>query len=85
MMIAAVVVRRDISLAVDSSTEFPGEHDKRILQQAAHFQIFKQRGGRSVNILALTLEVFWESGVVIPTAVEELHEANIAFRHPAGE
>ena len=79
MMIAPVIVGRELPLAVDRSSEFTAPHDQRILQQVAIFQILDQGSARLVGVVALTDDGFREGVVVIPASVKELDEANTAL------
>ena len=50
MMIAAVVVVRQLALAVDGAAEFAAPDDQRVVEQAALLQILDQRGRRLIDV-----------------------------------
>ena len=52
-MVAAVVVGRQLALAVDRAAELAAPDDQRVVEQAALLQVVDQRGGRLVGVLAL--------------------------------
>ena len=85
MMIAPVVVGCQLALAVDGSAELPAPHHERVIQQTALFEILDQGRTGLVGVLALPGNQLRQRVVVIPSAMEELNEADAAFREPPGE
>ena len=53
MMVAAVVVRGQLALAVDRAAELAAPDDERVVEQAALLQVLDQRGGGLVGVAAL--------------------------------
>ena len=48
-------------------------------------QVLEQRGGGLIDVAALVGELAVDGDVLVPAAVEELHEADAAFEQAAGE
>ena len=61
------------------------EHDERVFEQAALLQVLDQGGGGLVDVVALVGELALDRDVLVPAAVEELHEADVALEQAAGE
>ena len=74
----------DIALEEGSSAEFTAPDDEGVFEEAAHFQIFDQRGGGAVGVGALDFELGVEVAVLIPTGVHELDEFHTALGESAG-
>ena len=53
MVIAAVVVRRQLALRIDRAAEFAAPDDQRVVEQPALLQILNQRRGRLIGVAAL--------------------------------
>src|SRR5262245_58733504 len=51
VMIAAVIGRGEMSLAVNGAAEFPAPDDERVVEHPALFEIGDQRGGRLIGSL----------------------------------
>ena len=85
MVIAAVVGFSKASLAVDGASEFAGPDDESVLQQAALLEVGDEGGGGLVGAAALHADVGGEFIVLIPAAVIELDEADVAFGEAARE
>ena len=73
------------ALAEGRAAELGGEDDERILQHAAGFEVLEERRGWLVNVVTLVGQLARECHVLIPPAVKELHEADVAFEQAAGE
>ncbi len=87
---AAVVVAAhagvaECALAENSAAELGEEHHERVFEQAALLEVFQQRGGGLVDVAALVGQLPRDGDVLVPAAVEELHEADAALEQPAGE
>ena len=87
---AAVVVAAhagiaELPLAEDGAAELGGEDDERVFEQAALLQVLDQRGGGLVDVAALVRELARDGDVLVPAAMEELHEADAALEQAAGE
>src|SRR4029453_10765229 len=85
MMIAAVVVGRQLALTVHSSAELSAPHHERVLQQAALLEILDERGAGLVGVLALSGNQLGQRVVMIPPAMKELNEADAAFGESSRE
>lgn len=75
MMVAAItffVV--DISLAENGSAEFAAEDHQRIVQQSPLLEVFDQRSGGLVGVLALMFQLRGNVGVLVPADVLQLNE-----------
>ena len=58
-MIAAVVVGRELALAVDGAAEFAAPDDQRVVEQAALLEIGNQGAGGLVGVAALLARSAW--------------------------
>ena len=85
MMVTPVHSTADAALAKDGAAEFAHEHDERVIEQPARFQVTQQRRGRLIDVAALTAHIVGQTRVMIPAAVKELHKAHVALDHPARE
>src|SRR5438128_1572250 len=74
MMVTAVVLSRELSLAVNRPTEFASPDDERVVEQPALLEILNESRRRLIRIPALPLDLLRQIGVLIPSAMKELHE-----------
>jgi hypothetical protein len=65
------------ALGENSAAELAPPDDESILEQPPLIEMLDQRGCRLISILTLAANGFGEIEVLIPTHVEELHEADI--------
>ena len=72
-------------MRVDRTTELAAPDDQRVLEHAARLQVEQQAGAGLVGLLALAGDVFGEVAVLVPSAVQDLDDADAAFDHAAGE
>ena len=84
-MVAAVVVLRQRSLAVDGPAELAAPDHQRLVEQTALFQVLDEGGGGLVDVLALAADLRRQAAVLVPAAVHELDEPHAALDHPPGE
>ena len=84
-MIAAVVCFSEDALRINRAAEFSAPDYQRVLQEPALLQVNDQRGGSLVGLEALASDFFRQVVVLIPAAVEQLHEAHSALGHSSGE
>src|SRR5262249_17979933 len=85
VMIAAVVGRSECALAVDRAAGLAAPDDDRIVEQAALLEVADESGGGLVDVAALAADLGGQIAVLVPAAMEELHEADAALDHAAGE
>ncbi len=85
MVVASGVGGFPIALAGDAASEFATPDDESVLEEAALFEVAQEGGGGLVNVGAPALAPTAEAAVVIPIGMEELDEADVSFRHAAGE
>ena len=82
MMIAPVVHVGQLALAEDRPPELSTPHDQRVVEQAALLQVRDERRRRLIRALALQRQIARQILVLIPAAVIELDEADVALRQP---
>ena len=75
----------ECALAKNSAAELGEEHDERVFEQAALLEVVEQGGGGLVDVAALVGELALDGDVLVPAAVEELHEADAALEQAAAE
>ena len=80
VVVAAGVGVAQCALAKNSAAEFGEKHHERIFEKATLFKVFQEGGGGLVDVFALIRELAFDGDVLIPTAVEELDEADVAFQ-----
>ena len=85
MVVAAVGVGGERPLRVDGAAELPSPDDERVVEHPAGLEILDQCRGRLIGVEALGLEIVGEIAVMVPAAVENLHDADAALDEPAGE
>ena len=85
MVVAAVGVGGERPLRVDGAAELPSPDDEGVVEHPAALEVLDERGRRLIGVEALGLEIVGKIAVVVPTAVEDLHDANAALDEPAGE
>ena len=61
------------------------EDDERVFEHAALLEVVEQRGGGLVDVAALVGQLALDRDVLVPAAVEELHEADAALEQAAGQ
>ena len=74
----------EATLAERRAAELGREDHQRVLEHAARLQVLDQGGGRLVDVVALVGQLTREGDVLVPAAVEELDEADVAFEQAAG-
>ena len=75
-MIPAMVVFRQLALRIDGASKFTAPDHQRFVEHATLLQVSHQGGGRLINAPTLPAEISREVAVLIPAAVEQLHERN---------
>ena len=87
MMVAAVVVRRELALAVDRAAEFAAPDDQRVVEQAALLQVLRSSAADAWSVSRHCAGDLLAArfAVLVPAAVEELDEAHAALGQPAGQ
>ena len=78
MVIAAVVAALDHRRAA----ELAAPDDQGVVEQAALFEVFHQRGGGLIGVAAVLLEVVDEVAVLVPRLVEQFNEPHAALDQP---
>ena len=84
VVVAAKAGGSEVALAVNSAAKFSSPDDEGVIKKASLFEVCDESGGRLVCFLTACGELFLETAVSVPTAVEELHEADAAFAEAAG-
>ena len=85
VVVAAVVVRRQLPLRVASSAELAAPDDQRVLQETAALEVEHQGCGGAVGLLALLPDRSRQVAMLVPALVVELDEAHVALEESAGE
>src|SRR5262249_15236345 len=85
VMIAAVVVARQLALAVDRPAELAAPDHQRIVEQAALFQVGDEPVADLIDVAALGGQVASNVEMLVPAPVEDLHEAHVALDQAAGQ
>src|SRR5882762_3046485 len=83
MMIAAIILFGELALAVDGAAEFSTPNHQSVFQHAPLLEVLDQPITTLVNVFALGSEVTRQVAVLVPTTMENLHEADAAFNQPA--
>src|SRR6185503_4646299 len=81
VMVAAVILLLDLSLAVNGAPKFAAPDDKGVFEQSARFQVLHQRGARLVGVLALFADALGQVVVLVPAAMIKLDEPGAALGH----
>src|SRR4051794_20324422 len=84
-MIAAHAGVAKLALAKDRAAELGGEENKRVGQEAALFEVFEQGGRWLIDVAALVGKLTGDGDVLVPAAMKELHEADVALDEAAGK
>src|SRR5439155_17623159 len=82
MMVPAIVVAAEFTLAIHSAAEFAAPNDQRFIEKTALFEIENQTLAGLVNVAALERQVTWQVAVMVPLAMKQLHDAHPAFNEP---
>ena len=85
VVVAAVVRLGERALRVDRAAEFAAPDHEGVFEHAARLEVEQQAGAGLVGLLALAGDVLRQVAVLVPAAVEDLHHADAAFDHAAGE
>src|SRR5262245_19726849 len=85
MVVAAVVVRGELTLGIDGAAKLAAEDNERVFEQAPLFEVLDEGRARLIDVAALAANLLRQVAVLIPAAVHELHEADAAFNHAPGE
>lgn len=70
MMVAAVVLLREIPLAIDRASELATPHHQRVVEQAALLEVLDQRGTWLVGVPALARELRRQLRMLIPSTMK---------------
>src|SRR5579872_918992 len=70
MVVAAVVVGGQLSLAVNGAAELTAPYDQRVVEQAALFQILHKSSRRLIGVTALQGDILRQLHVLVPSAME---------------
>src|SRR4029077_19084634 len=74
MVIAAVIVGRQLALRVDGPAEFARPNDECVVYQAVLLQVLNQPGVGLVGVLGVAANVLRQPRVMVPGAMIELNE-----------
>ena len=85
MMVAAVVVSRQGSLAVDCPAELTAPNYQRVVEQPALFQVCDQGVAGLVNVATLVGQIAGHVEMLVPATVEDLDEPDVALDEPASK
>ena len=85
MVISAIVIPRQVALAVDGAAKLTTPDDQGVVEQPPGLEIRDKRGRCLVGVSALGDNRFRQILVMIPAAVEELNEPDTAFGKPSGQ
>ena len=83
MVVAAVVVARELALAVDGAAELAGPEHQRVVEQAALLEVGDERRLRAVHRGGLLRDLAGEVPVLVPAAHVELDEPHVALGQAA--
>ena len=84
MVIPAIVVLQG-ALAVDGPSELAPPDDDGIVEESALLEVLDQCSLGLIDVLTLLGNVRWQTAMVVPSTVVELHEADPAFDHSSSE
>src|SRR5262245_55726123 len=84
-MIAAVVILREFPLTVDGPAKLSAPNHQRVVQQSSLFKIDNQRRRSLIGPFALQSDVARQIVVLVPAAMVELNESNVALGEPPRE
>ena len=79
VVIAAIIILRQASLAVDCPPKLSAPDDERVIQQAALLQILDERRGGLIGFEASLRQSYGQLAVMIPVAMIELYESDSAL------
>lgn len=74
----------EAALAVNGASEFAAPDDERVIEKASLFEVGDEGSGSLIGFFATLGELFGETAVGVPAAMEELDEADAAFAEAAG-
>src|SRR6202007_2400253 len=84
VMVAAETARQ-ITLAVRGAAELAAPDHQRVVEQPALLEIANETGAGLVHGVDLSPYVVHHLRMLVPAAMEELHEADAAFDQPPGQ
>jgi len=84
MVISAIVVLQG-ALAVDGPPELAPPDDDGIVEESALLEVLDQCGLGLIDVLTLLGNIRWQTAMVVPSTMVELHEADPAFDHSSSE
>src|SRR6185437_16684934 len=80
MMVAAIVIRAELSLAIVGTAEFAAPDHEGLVEQSALFEIGDKGCRCLVGVFTLASDLHGQVTVSIPALVIQLYEADAAFR-----
>ena len=85
VVVAAVVGLGQRALRVDRASKLAAPNHERVFEHPARLEVEQQAGTGLVSLLALAGDVLRQVAVLVPAAVQDLHDADPAFDHAASE
>ena len=74
-----------VVLRVGRAAELAAPDHERVVQHAAGLQVLDEGVAGAVDVATLQRQIAGQVAVVVPAAVEDLHEADVAFDHAPGQ
>src|SRR5437016_10499439 len=82
MMVAAIIVFGELALRVAGASKFTAPNHQGIVEHAARFEVFDQRGAGLVCLASLGADAGGQVAMLVPALVIKLDEADAAFGQP---
>src|SRR6185369_12618358 len=79
MMVAAIIVSREWTLAIDGSAELAAPDDECVVEQTALFEIPDKRGAWLVGVTALADDLGRQLSMLVPAAMKKLDKPHAAL------
>jgi len=84
LVLSAIVVLGQATLAVDSPPELTSPDDQRVLEHPSAFKVLDQGGDGLIGLLALVPNLPWQIAVLVPSAMEQLNDSHTSLDEAAG-
>ena len=85
VMVAAIVGPSEGALRIHGAAKLAGPHHQRVVKESALLEVRHERVAGLIGVEALEAMISGQVAVLIPAAMQDLYDPNIALGHASGE
>jgi hypothetical protein len=84
VVVSAIIVLGQATLAIDRPPELTSPDDQRVLEHPSAFKVLDQGRDGLIDLLALIPNLPWQIAVLVPSSMEQLNDAHTALDKASG-